>query len=228
MSREHRMLLLDLDGVVIFEAEPPLVEQREILRLHEGLAAALAGLNAAVVVVTHRSRTEARRILEAVGLPEAALAGLVAAEELLAAAIRQRGWVTLAQRGLLKSLILPEIERRYQLARGRLAMIDDRNSNLEDLVGCGLGLGMRAPSALGAEGKSLLTFDFREASRVFQSWDYNSRSGEIVELAVREMPIGTWHRTGISTRREGKHVFNLARYLWRTVRTSLFRARSGS
>ena len=61
-----KLLLLDLDGVVALECGPPVVSPREILRLHRSLEPLTRGLGERVVVVTHRSRSEALRILSVI------------------------------------------------------------------------------------------------------------------------------------------------------------------
>ena len=76
------LLLLDLDGVVVYEAAPPHVEAVELILLHDLLDNALQGLGIPVVVLTHRSRAEAAVILRSARL-ERGLAGVIAAEDIL-------------------------------------------------------------------------------------------------------------------------------------------------
>ncbi len=52
------LLLLDLDGVVVFESGPPRLAELEILRLHETIVDRLAEFGVPVVVLTHRSRAD--------------------------------------------------------------------------------------------------------------------------------------------------------------------------
>ena len=107
------MLLLDLDGVVVFEAEPPLVPATELILLHEGLGTALDALGIPVVVLTHRSRREARQILRAAGLAVKALSAVIAAEDLFMAGVRHAP-LQLFKRGLRKDLVLSVLERRIR------------------------------------------------------------------------------------------------------------------
>ncbi len=209
------LLLLDLDGVVVFECGPPLLETLEILRLHQGLAGRLAAIEAPVVVLTHRSRREARHILHVAGVADGALAGLIAAEDLFVAGLRHAP-VALFSRGLRKSLILPVLERRYGTPRARFALIDDRLDNLRDLLGVGIGLGLLAPSAI--DGDRLETFDFNQATSYFAAWATGERPGGLVPLTASLLLVENWRRTGLDTTRRGRHVFNLARALGRRIR----------
>ena len=79
------LLLLDLDGVVVYEVAPPRVEKLELILLHDLLVNTLQAVGVPVVVLTHRSRAEATVILGSAGL-EKDVAGIMAAEDILNAA----------------------------------------------------------------------------------------------------------------------------------------------
>jgi hypothetical protein len=218
MTAPDRLLLLDLDGVVVFESGPPLLQQLEILRLHDELNPLLDQLDGAVVILTHRSRAEAARILQAAGVNLSRLAGIMAAEDLLRAGFRQGGPIGLIRWGLRKSWILPVVEQRFGVSRGHTAFIDDRLDNLHDLLDHGLGLALHAPSDVTATGQSLISFDFRAALDHVAAWR-EGRSGEkLVSLAPKEFLLGDWQRTGLHTKKQGRHVFNAARRIGRMVR----------
>ncbi len=83
------MLLLDLDGVVVFEAEPPFFLAREIILLHQNLKATIESLEMPVVILTHRSQREAKHILACIGLSvPTSIAAVMAAEDLFLAGVR--------------------------------------------------------------------------------------------------------------------------------------------
>ncbi|WP_426955251.1 HAD family hydrolase [Muricoccus radiodurans] len=218
------LLLLDLDGVVVFEASPPQVQAMEILLLHELLGEMLTELALPVVVLTHRSRREATRILRAAGLEEGReLAGVMAAEDLFQAALRHGGPLRLLSRGLRKSWILPVIEQRFGVPRGKIAFIDDRLDNLEDLLAHGIGLGLHAPSAIADDGASLTSFDIRELVSQLREWQAAPRKPGLITLRPQQYDLMAWRRTGLHTRHEGRHAFNLARATARRVRALLSR-----
>ncbi|MCE0523806.1 MAG: HAD family hydrolase [Methylacidiphilales bacterium] len=225
MNPHQTLLLLDLDGVVVFEAEPPHFESAEILLLHDLLADVLRQTHAPVVVVTHRSKAEARRILEAARLDSSVLSGIVAAEDLLRAGLKHHGILRVARKGLRKSLILPVVEQRFGIARARMALIDDRLDNLEDMLAHGIGLALLAPSLM-ENGGSLVSFDVNEAVEAFKNWDGSERRETVVRLTARTVALDPWRKTGLNTRRQGRHFFNLMRRMGRATRTRLFEKRS--
>lgn len=219
MSRRPGLLFLDLDGVVVFESGPPLLPQLEILRLHARLGALLRDVPGPVVILTHRSQAEARRILLAAGLEPERIAGLLAAEQLLRAGLRYGGPQGLIRWGLRKSWVLPLAEERFGVPRAQAAFIDDRLDNLQDLLGQGLGLALHAPSAVAADGGGLVSFALEEALNSVAEWHAGQGGpGQLVSLAPHALPLAGWQRTGLHTRREGRHLFNLARRIGRMAR----------
>lgn len=222
MTSGPGLLLLDLDGVVVFEHGPPWLERLEILRLHEALPALLARFEAPVVVLTHRSRAEARRILEAAGLGPDQLAGVMAAEDLALAAVRHGAVLRLFGRGLRKSLILPEVEARFGVPRARMALIDDRADNLEDLLAAGLGHALHAPSEVDAAG-GVVSFDMAEAVDRYHAWRGAGGAGGLTALTARPLADLQGRRTGLSTTREGANPFNRLRTAARKVRRGIGR-----
>jgi hypothetical protein len=218
MTKPDRLLLLDLDGVVVFESGPPLLPRLEILRLHNGLNTLLRELDATVLVLTHRSRAEATHILKAAGVDLPRLAGIMAAEELLRAGLRHGGIGGLIRWGLRKSWILPFVEENFTISRERIVFIDDRLDNLRDLLDHGLGLALHAPSAITPSGKALVSFDMREALDYIATWREGRLDSRLISLSPKEYAIGEWQRTGLHTRRQGRHVFNMARRIGRLAR----------
>ena len=207
-------LLLDLDGVVVFEIGPPLLPDLEILLLQEDITHSIATLDAAVVILTHRSRAEADRILRAARIAPETLGGVMAAEDLLIAAARHRQLGRMLRDGLRKSLILPEVERRFGVPRQRTALIDDRIDNVQDMAARGLGLALHVPSEVVPDGESILTFDLSSTLQIFQDWTKGAPKPNVVTVPkTRRVMMMSLRRTGLNTRREGRHVFNAARSL---------------
>jgi hypothetical protein len=226
MNPDQTLLLLDLDGVVVFEAEPPHLAKAEILLLHDVLSDVLSQLQAPVVVCTHRSKAEAQRILEAARLDSKVISHLVAAEDLFQAGLKYHGVWKVARKGLRKSLILPLVEERFGIPRAKMALIDDRLDNLEDLLANGIGLALHAPSLM-EKGDTLVSFDVREAVAAFKAWGGKERRETVVELTAQTYPVEAWRKTGLNTRKQGRHFFNLMRRVARETRTRLFEKRAG-
>jgi hypothetical protein len=214
------LLLLDLDGVVVYEMAPPHVQKLELVLLHDLLINALQELDVPVVVLTHRSRAEATVILNSAGL-ENAVAGLMAAEDILKAAFAFGTPWQLLRKGLRKSWVLPAVERRYRVQRQNIAFIDDRLDNIEDLVSNGVGVALHAPSRMNFDG-SLISFDFAQAARMLQDWT-GDRSPPILSVAPRIVAPSDWSRTGVSTGRLVTSPFNQVRGYARSLRQLLWR-----
>ncbi len=84
------------------------------------LSDVLRQLQAPVVVVTHRSKAEAQRILQAAQLGPEVISHLVAAEDLFQAGLKYHGIFRVLRRGLRKSLILTLVEERFGISRARM------------------------------------------------------------------------------------------------------------
>jgi hypothetical protein len=216
------LLLLDLDGVVVYEIAPPHVQKLELVLLHDLLIKALQALGVPVVVLTHRSRAEAAVILKAAGL-ENAVAGLMAAEDILNAALTYGTPWQLLRRGLRKSWVLPAVERRYRVSRENIAFIDDRLDNIEDLVVSGVGVALHVPSGMNRDG-SLISFDFEQAMRLLREWT-GDRSPPILSVPTRIVVECDLSRTGISVGRFATSPFNRARGYARSLRQLLWHRR---
>jgi hypothetical protein len=217
------LLLLDLDGVVVYEMAPPHVQKLELVLLHDQLTNVLQAFDVPVIVLTHRSRAEAAVILNAAGLDNA-MTGLMAAEDILNAALAYGTPWQLLRKGLRKSWVLPAVERRYRVHRENIAFIDDRLDNIQDLVGSGVGVALHAPSRMNDDG-SLISFDFGQAVRMLRDWT-GDRTPPILSVAPRVVAESDWSRTGISTSGFATSPFNRARGYARSLRQLLWRRRA--
>jgi hypothetical protein len=211
------LLLLDLDGVVAYEIGPPLFVRLEIIVLHELLDKVLHNIGVPVVVVTHRSRTEAHLILKSAGLTRGEFADVLTAEDILTAALKSRQRWRLLQLGLRKSWILPEVETRHKVARRDIAFIDDRLDNLEDMRASGIGLGLLAPSGVSDDGSKLISFDINQIGSLLKDWNYQG-TPHILTLAAREINVEQWCRTGLSTESAPLQTINRIRACGRIMR----------
>jgi hypothetical protein len=213
------LLLLDLDGVVVYEMVPPHVKKRELILLHDLLVNGLQAVGVPVVVLTHRSRAEAAVILDSAGLYKD-VTGLMAAEDILSAALAYGTLWQLLRKGLRKSWALPAIERRYRVDRKNIAFIDDRLDNIEDLVGNGVGLALHAPSGINNDG-SIITFDFQQVAGMLREGS-GERMPPILSIAPRIVTDSELNRTGIGTGTFTTSPFNRARRYGSSIRQWLW------
>ena len=214
------LLLLDLDGVIVFEVAPPHVQNLELILLHDLLINGLKTLGVPVVVLTHRSRAEAAVILQSAGL-QGDVAGLMAAEDILGAAFAYGTPWQVLRKGLRKSWALPAIERRYRIDRKNMAFIDDRLDNIEDLAGNGVGIALHVPSGINDDG-SLISFEFEQVVRVLRDWN-GGPAPRPVPIAPRIVAQSKWYRTGISTDTFIMSPFNRLRRFGRLLRHLLWK-----
>jgi hypothetical protein len=217
------LLLLDLDGVIVYEMAPPHVQTLELIRLHDFLVNRLEATGIPVVVLTHRSRAEAWLILDCAGVRQR-VAGLVAAEDILRAALAYGNPWQLLRKGLRKSWALPAIERRYQVARKNIAFLDDRLDNIHDLVDNGVGLALHAPSGLNDDG-SLISFDFEQVVCVLRDWEGDT-TVPVQPITPRILAQSEWRRTGVSTGTLAMRPLNQVRRFGRSVRNFVRRRRA--
>jgi hypothetical protein len=162
--------------------------------------------------------------LEAAKLHSGVISQLVAAEDIFRAGLKHHGVLHVARKGLRKSLVLRVVEERFGIARARMAFIDDRLDNLQDMLAHGIGLAMHAPSLM-ESGDSLVSFDVNEAIETLKSWGGAERREEVVPLTARTFTVDPWRRTGLDTRRQGRHFFNWFRRVSRAARTRFFEKR---
>lgn len=217
-----KMLLLDLDGVVVLECSMRETDRPRIVLLHEDLPRRLASLEMRVVVLTHRSRREARRILEVAGLSDKCLSGVFAAEDLLLAGLSPAAFLDLTRRGLRKSLIVPRLRSRFGIEPHQLAFVDDVQTNLDDLSVLGLGLAMHAPSGNRLMEGVIDTFNFDDVIQQVRSWDIRNPASR---TTLRSISVGldAWRVTNVDTSRQRGHAFNRARQVGSIVRKALFK-----
>ncbi len=215
MTKPSALLLLDLDGVCALERESPDAPGLELFKLHEDLGAGIAALGHPVAVITHRSRKEALRILSAIGVHRDDMKGIFTAEDFLFASLGRP--FDLFRRGLLKSAALPAIERKFQVGRETMAIIDDRDDVLHDLKTNGVGLCMKAPGQTDPD--NILSFRFAEAAKVFAGWRaHGGVLAEIQPLTPYKIDTAPGWRTGKNTRLSKFTVFNTVRVVARYAR----------
>lgn len=211
-------LLLDLDGVLVHEVAATPTAQAEVLRLHQGLSQHLAQVRTPIFILTHRSRAEAKQILSALEIAPELITETFSANDLVWAAMRRRQFRSVVTAGLLKRLILGDLATRHGHRPADVAFVDDRKVNIDDMAGAGVGLTLLAPTGQSADG-SLISFDFAEVLQRLANFAKDRQTGGGVHpLTPRTVELGSWARTGISTRSTQRSIFNAGRRLGRNVR----------
>ena len=210
------LLLLDLDGVVVFEAEKH--GSRELIVLHEELGKKLVEAKQETVVVTHRSRREAEQILRAANLKPGHFLKLLAAEDVFRAALRGGDYLRVLRKGLLKSFALPVVEKLTGRPREDIVLLDDKQHNLSAMLEDGAGLAIKATFDISDDHTSFVTFDTDHMLECLPHWHANRSKRQQIDLPTIEKEVLDWRRSGLSTESLGTHPFNRARRLVYSLR----------
>ncbi len=225
IDRKKRALLVDLDGVLVLERARPGIRAPELFLLCPDIRESLNRFDSPIVVITHRSRKEARKILGVLGLTKAPITLVLAAEDLFWAGIRKNGGLGLLFQGHRKSLALQIVRQELGVLPCDAAMIDDRPENLKDLLAGGLGLAVLAPCEIDETNGTMITFQHEEFIRLFLQWEKGEAiKGGSVQLQPVKKHLCEMISSGLNTKREGLHAFNLARLAVRTFREAVKKA----
>ncbi len=176
------LLLVDLDGVIIYGGNPSEGLPKEIVQLHKNMASVLASLEMPIVLYTHRSKFDAIKIrgfLEAQGIRFNAC---ISAKDMFFQALRQFRIIELLRGGLSKKFAISLAEKKYNVHRRHLILIDDRLENLNEVLSEGLQLVVHAPFEVNST--TVKTFDFSYFIEILKSDTLFDQSGVISLPAV--------------------------------------------
>lgn len=141
------LLLLDLDGVTVLRIPEPGRTEATVI-LQPALIDAVSNLGFRVVILTHRSRAEAEQIVRAIVVDAAKMPLILAAEDLVKAAVRDGRIFRLLRQGIQKAFAVPYLERVCGVSRERMAVLDDNEGNIRTMIAAGVGLKVLTPTAL--------------------------------------------------------------------------------
>lgn len=141
------LLLLDLDGVTVLRVTEPGRKQATVV-VQPTLIDAVSDLGFRVVILTHRSRAEAEQIVRAIVADAAKMPLILAAEDLVKAAVRDGRIFKLLRQGIQKAFAVPYLERVCGVSRERMAVLDDNEGNIRTMIAAGVGLKVLTPTAL--------------------------------------------------------------------------------
>lgn len=163
-----RLLLLDLDGVVVAR-DPRRARGESTLLLHPDLPAAARRAGFDVEILTHRSRGEAKQIVAALPMASGPALPILAARDLVVAALTAGELPRLLSHGILKVFALAHLERKYGLPRREMAILDDSPGNIRTAAEAGIGLAIQAPAPV-FEAAGIRTFRSEAAIAALSQW----------------------------------------------------------
>lgn len=192
LSKKKKLLLVDLDGVLITSSWPENQTNQVCYPLHgDNTGQELANSGEAIAVLTHRHKAEAEQILELLGVDSTHIARCYSAQELWYCAKRYSPILATIIGGMKKSLILPLIKTELGYDPQDIAMIDDRPDILSDMSSHGVGLTILAPfeEYTSQVTSQTTTFNFSEALSVFKEWSNSQSTGKPQHISLKERVV---------------------------------------
>lgn len=213
----ERILLFDIDGVLVSECKDRNNGHRALFKLHTDPAGILDSLCLPYGFLTHRSRHEAQRIIAALGIHPGKATILVCANDMVGEALRSGKLLSLLSRGILKNYAIPLVCRRLKLRPESIAVIDDLQINLDRLNEEHVGLLIKAPGSNLVGSKEAISFDPSELSACIESWVTGTMNQRIV-LKERQLILNDSIKIPQSSFSTGCAGFKFLRSMGRFMR----------
>jgi hypothetical protein len=175
MNTNKTLLFVDLDEVLITRLSISSHEET-IVMIQPVAQKKLNDLLGQFLFLTHRTRKEALQIVNKIFGFQRLADDVIAAEDIIRAAILTGQIFSLLRYGIQKRLILRAAERKYGIEPRRLAILDDSPANVDGILAGGGGLGLLAPKPQITDGE-VATFNFDTVLAKYESF----RNGEIFE-----------------------------------------------
>lgn len=218
MRTGNALLFLDLDEVLVTCIDKG-ADRETVVALQPSASEELRPFAGQVIILTHRSRGEARQILKLFpGLNELVLQ-VVAADDVIRVALATGQFLRLMQRGIEKRLFIRMAERKYALRPERMAIIDDEPANVAGMLEGGAGLGLLAPKPAVSDGKAI-TFDLTDALTRYRVFSEGARKwkSRIPLPDHRQFLVADLPKTEVS---HARHM-NRLRRIARKMRSAVF------
>jgi 3-deoxy-D-manno-octulosonate 8-phosphate phosphatase KdsC-like HAD superfamily phosphatase len=210
-----KLLLLDLDGVLVTDGDGDTSVGSEIIKIHKELVKHLNNLHLPVAILTHRSRCEALQIVDALGLSTYELHNIFTANDIFFFGLRFKGVSFLIKNGSQKSIILSYIQKRYNIEASNVAFIDDRLWNVEDLLNAGIGLGINVPAAKVIDQHKIVTFSLCAALDKVKKWcelgELPTDANNLIRMQSVTIDLPEDAFSGVVIRRQWSDFFGFAR-----------------
>lgn len=156
-----KLLLLDLDGVMVAGERTGRGGTEELRLLHPELPDLLIKRNFEIILFTHRAYADAQAIRKALHKMGVPILHCISAREMLLSALKQTRFIELLLGGLSKKYGVASVVQKYGASVSGLTLIDDRVEILNEVLAEGIGQGLHAPFEVQHE--QLISFDFAQA-----------------------------------------------------------------
>jgi hypothetical protein len=183
MNPPKSLLFVDLDEVLITRLSIS-ADEESLIMIQPLAEERLKELIGRLLFLTHRTRKEALQIINKIHGFQRFVKDVVAAEDIIRAALLTGQIFSLLRNGIEKRFYLRIAERKYGLKPNRFAILDDNPGNVDGILAGGGGLGLLAPKPEITD-KRVTTFDFDTAIAKYESFCDGKISGQqCIQLAA--------------------------------------------
>jgi hypothetical protein len=213
------ILFVDLDEVLVTRLETS-SDKEKIVMIQPLSGKKLRDFSGQLMILTHRSRKEALQIVNNLEGFNGFAKDIIAAEDIIRAAILTGQFFSLVRHGIQKRLILRTVERKYGIEPRRFAILDDNPSNVDGILRAGGGLGLLAPKPEITD-REITTFDFEKVLVQYKSFcDGKIFEQQRIKLAAdKKYPLSTLKQFNLVKARP----INYIRKRFKIIRSTLFR-----
>lgn len=156
-----KLLLLDLDGVMVAGERSGRGQVEQLRLLHPELPELLKKRNFEIILFTHRAYADAQAIRKALHKMGVPILHCISAREMLFSALKQARFSELLLRGLSKKYGVASVVQKFGAIPSELTLIDDRIEIINEVLAEGIGQGLHVPFDV-REGE-LVSFNFANA-----------------------------------------------------------------
>jgi hypothetical protein len=213
------ILFVDLDEVLVTRLDTSSGKEK-IVMIQPLSGKKLKDFSGQWMILTHRSRKEALQIVNNLEGINGFAKDIIAAEDIIRAAILTGQFFSLVRHGIQKRLILRTVERKYGIEPRKFAILDDNPSNVDGILRAGGGLGLLAPKPEITD-REITTFDLEKVLAKYKSFrDGKNFEQQRIKLAAdKKYPLSTLKQFNLVKARP----INYIRKRSKIIRSTLFR-----
>ncbi|MDJ0784958.1 MAG: HAD family hydrolase [Desulfosarcinaceae bacterium] len=212
------ILLFDIDGVLVTTLRGVGDGDAMVLRLHANTREFFSEARLPIGFLTHRTKAEAERILVALGILPEVPKFLICANDLVLEALRRLKWVSLLKAGLVKSLAMPIVCRRFACRPEQVVVVDDLPENLMLLIRSGCGLALQSPAKPLISSRTAISFDLASVLAHVETWSAIGAENRVMLDPQLEF-LGAWAPLNLGPNLGNVTLFSMLRTIGKCLRS---------